>query len=63
MYDLFGVDAIVGKTGYSYAYVVNIMNGAHEPNARFRRLCALHLGKPEAELFGPQEEADANAQG
>lgn len=54
LFELYGIEAIAAKTGYSLYYLLNVKDGSRPANPKFRRLCALGLRRQEESLFGPK---------
>jgi transcriptional regulator with XRE-family HTH domain len=49
------------RLGCSQTWVGRVLNGYNRPPARFRQVVGELLGKPEAELFLPENRGDGEA--
>ena len=56
LFELFTLDELHKRLGYSFDYLIELMNGRKPLNERFRLNASGILNRPEAELFGTQVE-------
>jgi hypothetical protein len=58
LFNEYSVPELADRLGYALRYLLDLNDGLKPVRPRFRRFASKVLGRPEEELFGPQEAED-----